>query len=392
MTMLGADPDQLESTAQRVLALADNYENANQQIGYWMRRMAWEGAEAERFHATYQSQMHPQLMAAAAFLRQASSELRAHAADQIRASRNEDAASWICGIARLPQGGLGVPGFDGIGDRLKDIGEFGKGILDLDTFVSSTHYMTQHYTRLPGLGGWTPYMVDKVDDLAGLDKIVGKHGARILGPVGIGISLWSLTKDVPELFDDFGDLDDAITRGDRGDTLEALEQIGYSYSDVAMGVGGIILGASAFAGPAAPVVAAIGAGVLAGGALIQVGAFAFDHLRDPVAEGLKGLQNFAQERVSEIKDVLSEELRPIAEELAEAGSEIGREVREGLQSIRRQADGLIETGAETFEAVTETGREVAEGAAETFGEGVKKVWNFTKRGSRGLGLLNSFPW
>ena len=392
MTMLGADPDQLQSTAQRVLALADNYENANQQVGYWLRRMAWEGAEADRFNAMYQSQMHPQLIAAAAFLRQASSELRAQATDQIGASRNEDPVSWILGTPFPLPCGPGVPGSDGIGDRLKDMWNFGKDVLNVDTLITFSHYMFRHYKNypkpLPG-GGWLPYVVNKTDDLAGLVKHTGKHGSKLLGPVGIGISLWTLKSDVPEFFDDAGDLGDAIARGDQGEILESFEQLGYSYSSVLMGVGGVMLGASPLAGPAAPLVAGIGVGLFAGGVLIKAGTIAFDHLRGPVAEGLKEMHGFAQEALSEMKKMASEEFQPVIEELAEARSEIGREFREGVQEIR-DADGFIETATETLEATLETGSEVLEGAGETLVQGTKTAWGLINRG--GSGLRNPFNW
>ena len=195
MTVLGADPEELESTAQRVLALADNYENANQQIGFWLRRMAWEGAEADRFHAMYQSQMHPQLMAAAVFSREASSELRAQAASQTRVSQDAHSAEWVCGPPLLPVAGTDEADSAGIADTLNDIWNFFKLIPILDTIVGFMDYMIRHYRGLANVLKITPYVVDKVDDLMGISKFVGDFTSKILGTVGIGISLWTLTKD-----------------------------------------------------------------------------------------------------------------------------------------------------------------------------------------------------
>ena len=339
MTVLGADPEELESTALRVLALADNYENANQQIGYWLRRMAWEGAEADRFRALYQSQMHPQLMAAAAFSRQASSELRAQAANQIRASRNERTVSWVSGTPLLPVGGLDVPDFSGIGDQLKILLDSVSDFFDIHTFAG---------------------LLDP--------KLVSKAGKNIFGPIGGVISAWALITDVPELFDDVGDFGDAIARRDLGDVLEAIEQFGYSYSDIAIDFGGILLGVSPLFGPAAPVVASIGMGLLVGGWGIKAAAFAFDHLRGPVAEGLKDIYDFTRGLGT---DIVNELLS--FEEVGEAGREISREFSEGIREIQ-EADGFIETGAEVLEAGLETGAEIVEGTFEVVGEvGMKAV-------------------
>lgn len=87
MRILGADPDQLMSTAQRVGALADTYEDSTRQIGYWLQRIDWDGPEAQRFRALYESRMRPRLDEAAGLLRETASELRSQADEQIRVSQ-----------------------------------------------------------------------------------------------------------------------------------------------------------------------------------------------------------------------------------------------------------------------------------------------------------------
>ena len=115
MTILGADPDHLEATAHRLLTHADGYDNASNQIGYCLRRMDWQGPEADQFRSNFESQMRPQLGAAAAFLRETASELRAQAAAQTKASQTvqskasqttesaiaEGAALWAAAVIKL---------------------------------------------------------------------------------------------------------------------------------------------------------------------------------------------------------------------------------------------------------------------------------------------------
>ena len=90
MTILGADPDDLEATASRLLTHADGYDNACGQIAHSLRQMDWHGPEADRFRASFESNMRPRLDAAAAFLRQAASELRAQAAAQTLVSQTPE--------------------------------------------------------------------------------------------------------------------------------------------------------------------------------------------------------------------------------------------------------------------------------------------------------------
>ena len=365
MTILGADPDQLKSTAQRVLTRADDYENANHQISYWLRRMDWQGPEADRFCSLYESQMRPQLDSAAAFLRQAAAELRAQASDQIRASASQDVVTWICGTAFLPGRGLPPSNTADAAARLRETWAFAKESLEFDTLVGAGHYLVRHLQRLigsraPGLP-FAPYVVDKVDDLAGIGKLLGKHGSKVLGVVGIGISAWSLPGDIRDLQDDADDLSKALTEGDWSAAAESFEQVLYSYSDVPMDVGGILLGLGALTGN--PYLAAAGAGLYASGVIVKVGAVAFDKLRDPIANGLQELHGFAEDRLADTVQWIGEETREIREEAGEALGEVGREVREARREIAN-ADGAIEKAFEFAEGAAESTWEAVEGGFE----------------------------
>ena len=399
--VLGADPDQLESTALRVHARADDYENANNSISFWLRRMDWHGPEAERFQAVYQSQMRPQLDAAAAFLRQAAAELRTQAAAQVAASEDQSAVGWICGTPLLPGGGLPVPRFDDAGNLLGDIWEFGKdvlgGVLDIDTLVGVGYYLARHLGGLPGLrpgigsgiGSFVPYVVDRLDDIPSIGKVLGKYGSKALGVVGIGISLWSIPGDVRETFADGRDLSEALTAGDWGAAAESLEQFVYSFSDIPIDMGGVLFGAGLLTGN--PYLAAAGTGLLVAGGAMKLGAFAFDHLRDPIAEGLKNTYDFVQDAGQEAGQWLSEETRGIRREMGEGVSEIGREAAEGYREIR-EADGVVETVFETGEAVVETGVEAIEAGVETGIEFGKKGIEYGLKAVTKVPILNWRPW
>ena len=105
MTVLGADPDQLEATAVRMMGLADDYDQSCNQIAYWLGQMAWEGSEAYRFRSAFNSTIAPQLGAAAAFARQAAGNLRAHASDQTNTS---DMMADYGGTRNIPTTGIPI--------------------------------------------------------------------------------------------------------------------------------------------------------------------------------------------------------------------------------------------------------------------------------------------
>ena len=381
MTILGADPDQLKSTAQRVLTRADDYERANHQVSYWLRRMDWHGPEAERFYSLYESQMRPQLDSAAAFLRKAATELRAQAADQLRVSASQDVVGWVCGTALLPGRGLPLSNTDDAADRLRGIRTLGKWILGVDTAVGVGHYLSRHLKLLPGVRGWKPYLVKDVDTLAGAGKLLGKYGSKVLGGVSIGVSAWSLLTDVPEFVDDAEELGIAVSEGDWSGAAEAFEQSLYSGSDVVLDIGGVTFGLGMVSGN--PILIGAGTGILIAGAATKIAAFGFDKLRDPIASGLKEMHGFAEDRLVETVQWMGEETREIRAEAGEALGEVGRELREATGEIAN-ADGVIERTFEVAEGVAEVGWEVLEGGVETSAEVVKKGADWLAGGATGI--------
>ena len=92
MSRLGANPEQLDTTAQRLDKGANVYYHASSHLGSVLQRLAWQGPDADRFLATFDSRTRPQLHAAAACLREAASTLRAQAAAQHKTSEGSDVA------------------------------------------------------------------------------------------------------------------------------------------------------------------------------------------------------------------------------------------------------------------------------------------------------------
>ena len=227
MTVLGADPDQLEATAARVLARADDYDDACNQIGHWLRRMDWQGPEADRFHATFESQMRPQLGAAAAFLRQAAAELRAQATAQTKASQTPEVVgsalaasieliasevfsdinefvsevqfeSWLEGTIQWMDKLFPTPTgpFGGLPDDLPSIRTIA-GLVGMGSdFVGfgSLAYL-RHMNKLPEFGKRLPKF--------GLERIIGGPAGSAVGGAmagfGVGMGIFNLPDNVNEL-------------------------------------------------------------------------------------------------------------------------------------------------------------------------------------------------
>ena len=212
MLILGADPDQLEATAARVLARAEEYDDACNQIAFWLQRMDWHGPEAERFQATFESQMRPQLNAAAACLRQAAAELRVQATAQFKVSQALDGSA----LATTIMGAIQLTGISPLGpENAEDqsrlwldstnllldkffpapIGPFGvmppslasiTTIMDLigmgSDFVGfgSLAYL-RHVNALPSIGAKLPKF--------GLERIIGGSGGAAVGGAMAGLGV-----------------------------------------------------------------------------------------------------------------------------------------------------------------------------------------------------------
>ena len=229
MTILGADPDHLESTASRLLTHADGYDNACNHIGHWLRRMNWQGPEADRFRASFESQIRPQLDAAAAFLRETASELRAQAAAQTRVSQTPE------GIA------------SSLSDDLEQLG------LGMSTAASSLGALFGGWVTAPSLGLTHKVVEDQGDSWL---KIAASLLDDFIAPTPIGYNIPDYYKQLVPLAGYVGMATDFIGFGDLGYLRhlgkvpklgEALKPFGVERF-LGSGVGNVMVGAGVFLG------------------------------------------------------------------------------------------------------------------------------------------------
>lgn len=379
MTMYGADPQQLEHAARRVELLAESYNSANQQIEYWLRRMAWDGPEAARFRSQYSSEIRPQLEAMSGCLRQAATHLRVQAAEQLQASdatnlvghTGEDGIPSAVGssAAAMALGVLaGIPGLVFHADTIAGVGTFLASYAR--EFLTRPGYRLQDY-----LLRYEKVPRKVLGSTKGIFDALPKPVSKGLGVAGIVISAVQLPGDAVEAYDDWREIGNAIERGDRAAIEEAIEQFGYSSSDVLLDAGGITLGVGLMTGN--PVVAGIGAGVLIAGGTVKLASFAYDHLREPVGQWISEVSDALGTHLAGVSDAVHDSVRNLSAELAEGQREIGAEIREGIREIA-EAEGPIETAFEVFEAGAETAAEVGEAVLETAGSAIKGVYDVGK--------------
>jgi len=368
MAILGADPDQLESTATRVLARADDYDDACNHIAYWLRRMDWQGPEADRFHAMFESQVRPQLAAAAAFLRQAASELRIQASAQTKISQTSSELQAPTDVSAQLQvtrllGALGTGGgVFGVGvsaelqvTRLLGAlgtggGLFGVGglaylryardlvaptgpiaPLDPDSQRQANSWLGGLETGagllttgagLFGVGdlAYLRYAKDTVRGFgsrlpdAGVGRFLGSKVATGLGAAGAGMGLLNLFEHLPEADAAWKKMHDSphLQPEDAADFADA---IGDSLLDTS----------SLLVGPAAPVgllLMSLGFGVKVGAQLDTPIIWACDNIIYPAWTGLTDIADAAWDGVTDIADAAWDGVTDIAGTAWDSGQKI----------------------------------------------------------------------
>ena len=312
--ILGADPDQLNTVAQRISSRADDYDDAGEQINYWLRRMDWHGPQADAFRSLYHSRMRPQLQSVATELRQAASELRANAAQQQAASGEKsgsipgcalppDGGNWLENLLDdnrilrdildsfthppfpglpfpgLPFPGLPFPPFPG----LPGIGLFGSafGSTALSLFEIGD------FLRLHG-GKPASFLVGRLADQLspfGLDRLVGSGAGKALGIAG---AAWSAATMPFEIHDFVQDL----RQWDWNDEASIKQGIN-SFTDIMIGAGSI--------GMIIPGGAPIGVGLMGVGYLVKGAVHVIDG--DAVGDALWKAWEFGNDTVDFVGDV-----------------------------------------------------------------------------------------
>lgn len=371
MTTYGADPQQLEHAAQKVESFADTYSSANQQIEYWLRRMEWDGPEAAGFKSHYSSYIRPQLDAMSGCLRQAAAHLRTQAADQLQASdaaRSARDDAWD--RSPLEAGSMISSMALGVLAGLPTVIYNADTLAGVSTFLAK--YAKEIYGR-PGLRFPDILRYEKIpktvlQSTKSLFDKLPKTVSKGLGVAGIAISAYHLPGDAVEAYGDLQAIGDAIEQGDSAAVQEAIEQFGYSSSDVLLDLGGVGFGIGLMTGN--PVVVGIGAGLLIAGGTVKLASFAYDHLREPVGQLISDISDVLQNSVAVVGDGVRDAVEGVASEVFEGRREIGGELREGFREIS-QAEGPIETTFEVFEAGAEVAGEFVEAGFEIVGSAAR---------------------
>lgn len=86
MSLVGADPEQLDRAAAELRAVADELDAHARALSASLRSVAWAGGVASQFAARWAGGYHPRMVSAAGFVRAAAGRLDQHAAEQRLAS------------------------------------------------------------------------------------------------------------------------------------------------------------------------------------------------------------------------------------------------------------------------------------------------------------------
>ena len=422
MMILGADPDQLEATAARVLARADEYDDACNHIAHWMRRMDWQGPEAERFQATFESQMRPQLNAAAAFLRQAAAELRAQATAQFKVSQAPDvvgsaslataivSASLATATQILDAAGFVSPGreitedqgsswldstesfldmffpvptgpFGGMPPKLPSftdvVGLIGMGS-DFVGFGSLAYL--RHVNALPGFGARLPQF--------GLERIIGGSGGAAVGGAMAGLGVFMGAYNLPGHVGEVGDAWDKMHQG-RYIQPEDMADLIDAGADTVLDVGGMLGG---FYTPAGLLVNSFGYGLKLGANLDTPIIWACDNIIYPAWEtgtdALGGLVDVGTDALGGLVDVGTDALGGLVDVGTDALGglvDVGTDALGGLVDVGTDAlGGLVDVGTDALGGLVETGTDALGGLVETGTDGLVDLGNYALGGLRNL--------
>ena len=352
--ILGADPDQLNTVAQRISSRADDYDDAGEQINYWLRRMDWHGPQADAFRSLYHSRMRPELQAVATELRQAASELRANAAQQQAASGEK--GSHIPGCALPPDGGNWVENLLDDARKIKDIiDSFSRPPFPVLPFpfpglpFPGLPIVGQPFIGPPGIGlfgsafgptalslfeigdflrlhGGKPagYLVGRLADQLspfGLDRLVGSGAGKALGVAG---AAWSAATMPFEIHDFVQDLQ----KWDWNDEASIKQGIN-SFTDIMIGAGSIAM--------IIPGGAPIGVGLMGVGYLVKGAVHVIDG--DAVGDALWKAWEFGNDAVEFVGDV--------GESAIDLVGDVGESAIDFIGDVGESAGGLL-NGAKNF--------------------------------------------
>ena len=362
--ILGADPDQLNTVAQRISSRADDYDNAGEDINYWLRRMDWHGPQADAFRSLYDSRMRPQLQAVATALREAASVLRANAAQQQAASGEKRGN--IPGYALPPDGGNRVENLLDDARRIKDIIDSfwrppfpglpfpfpglpspGLPIVGLPSIVlfgsTALHvFEISDFLRMHGgkpAGNLVGRSADQLRSF-GLNRVLGSGAGKTLGVAGAVWSAATMPSEIQEFVQDLGEWD----WNDEASIKEGIN----SFTDIMIGAGSIAM--------VIPGGAPVGIGLMGIGLLVKGAVHVVDG--DVVGDALWKAGEFGNEAVDFVGDVgesavefggdVRESAIEFAGDVGESAVEFGGDVRESAIEFTGDVEDAIFSGAKKF--------------------------------------------
>lgn len=337
---MGADTDALREHSERVaeraqalLALRDSLEPLV------MNEEIWRGADAERFRASWSSQTSNLFQLRSEELTGHREELRQHAEEQDAAS-NVDGGS---GGGGGGNGGGDAP-FSPLGflkDLIKDGQGIYKGIKSLTDFLGRIPSAADEFADLArhGLEGlWKQSYLDELFKggkgwQAGAEKLLGKLGL----PTSLGN--WEPLKVLNKL-DDVAPWLQTASKG-IGKALPFLD-VGMGIHQIATAdnwydrssgiistIGGGLMIAAPFTGPAAPIVGAVGAGLGLVSAGMDIGKTIYenwDGITETVGNAVSSGVDFVTDTASSVSDAVGN----AADTISDGISDVASSVSDGL--------------------------------------------------------------
>lgn len=292
MAFLGANTEQLREHAQRLSERAGNLTELRDQLGtVVMNDGIWQGPDADTFRDRWASDIANRFQEAAERLRQEGTDLEQQAQEQDQTSQDEGGGG--------ATGGASMGG-DGSGESKNPISELLKALSKgqslysklskMVDFMSRIGSAADEFARLAERGMQGLWKASYLDELFGEGKNWQKIGEKVAGKLGLPSSIGKL--DGLKFLNKIDDVSPFLKSGGKvlGKALPFLD-VGFglhqmitapdAYSKVSGGMGalgGSLLIAAPFTGPAAPVVGAIGAGLGAASVAMDLGKMAYDNI------------------------------------------------------------------------------------------------------------------
>ena len=338
---MGADTEALREHSERVaeraqalLALRDSLEPLV------MNEAIWQGADAERFRASWTDRTSNLFQLRSEELTGQREELRQHAEEQDTASSVDGHA----GSGGGEDGGGGDSPFSPLGflkDMIKDGQGIYKGVKNLADFLGRIPSAADEFGALArhGLEGlWKQTYLDELFKggkgwQAGAEKLLGKLGL----PTSLGnfepLKVLNKLDDVAPWLQTAGKgIGKALPFLDVGLGIHQITTSDNWYdrsSGILSTVGGGLLIAAPFTGPAAPILGAVGAGLGLVSAGMDIGKTIYENW-DGITETVGNAVSTGVDFVADTASTVSDAVGNAAETVSDGISDVASSVSDGL--------------------------------------------------------------